>query len=291
MAKDKMDHARSVNQITISQLAIQDFVQAILSSLETQQIIKDFANTLKKYIDFDSYDFKNPLLNISFGTAKANYPFHNSYKLKIDNIELGQLIIFRQKQFSLKEAQQLDEYITLLLYPLKNAYTHYKVLQSTLYDPLTRLHNRKILDETLAREFTLFKRYQHPLTLLSLDIDNFKNINDSYGHVSGDIVLKNIGQIIINAIRDSDIAFRLGGEEFLIIANNTTLMGAKEIASRIQKIVQKDEINTNNQSIKYSLSIGIAQAKQQDTPTSLLSRSDKALYQAKNLGKNRFHTL
>ncbi len=138
-------------------------------------------------------------------------------------------------------------------------------------------------------EFDRSKRYGHELSLLALDIDHFKNINDTYGHQAGDKVLESISQCCNELIRNSDIFGRLGGEEFSILLPETDLNSAKQTAQRVLDSVSNLKVNYDNQVIQFTTSIGIAQVtKQCVSLEQLMKESDDALYKAKNAGRNRF---
>jgi len=155
-----------------------------------------------------------------------------------------------------------------------------------LKDPLTGVNNRAAMDSTLSRELELARRHKTPLTLVTLDIDKFKRINDTHGHLAGDHVLKNVVNTVAECIRSSDILFRYGGEEFTIILSNTGIRGATLLAERIRKAIESRTITVNNQRIPLTISIGLATADASDTHESLFDKADAALYQAKSAGRN-----
>ncbi|WP_156101108.1 GGDEF domain-containing protein [Thermus scotoductus] len=151
-------------------------------------------------------------------------------------------------------------------------------------DPLTNLRNRRYLDLVLERELFRVQRYRRPLSLLVLDLDNFKRINDTHGHPVGDRVLKALARCLEEHIRQSDRAVRLGGEEFAVLLAETPLAQAVRMASRLRQAVATLRVFPAE---GISVSIGVAEARPEDSPLSLLKRADDALYQAKRRGKNR----
>ncbi|QWK22496.1 GGDEF domain-containing protein [Thermus antranikianii] len=151
-------------------------------------------------------------------------------------------------------------------------------------DPLTGLRNRRYLDLVLERELFRVRRYRRPLSLLVLDLDNFKQINDTHGHPVGDRVLKALARCLEEHIRQSDRAVRLGGEEFAVLLAETPLAQAVRMASRLRQAVAALRVSPAE---GISVSIGVAEARPEDSPLSLLKRADDALYQAKRRGKNR----
>jgi len=159
--------------------------------------------------------------------------------------------------------------------------------QNALTDSLTGCVNKKEI-EYLAEEFLKnFLRYNNPLSILMFDIDFFKKVNDTYGHLAGDLVLKEVSKTIKNLIRDSDVCGRFGGEEFIVLAPNTKLNGALKLAERIKKTIENKKFEFESQIIKVTVSIGITSASKTDSVFSLIERADKALYAAKENGRNR----
>jgi len=159
--------------------------------------------------------------------------------------------------------------------------------QNALIDPLTGCVNKKET-EYLAEEFLKnFLRYNNTLAILMLDIDFFKKVNDTYGHLAGDLVLKEVSNTIKSLVRDSDVCGRFGGEEFIVLAPNTKLNGALKLAERIRKTIEKTKFEFESQIIKVTISIGITSASKTDSVFSLIERVDTALYAAKENGRNR----
>ncbi|MDW7971852.1 MAG: diguanylate cyclase [Thermodesulfovibrio sp.] len=168
-----------------------------------------------------------------------------------------------------------------------------KEMEKQLYtlsisDTLTSLYNRRYQLEMLRNAKNKADRYGEPFSILMIDIDNFKSINDQYGHNMGDLVLKKVSNIFIKNVRASDIVSRWGGEEFLILLPNTQLDGALTIAERIRSQVEAINIETLP---KITVSIGVTSYKISETIEKLISRADKALYEAKISGKNNVKVL
>ena len=156
-------------------------------------------------------------------------------------------------------------------------------------DPMTHLYNRRYFHEIAAKLFEISKREKHIMSIVMIDIDNFKSINDTYGHSVGDSVIKNLANLLSIHTRSSDIVTRFGGEEFVILLPNTNLIGAQRIASKIKDIVENYIIELNDeQKVMFTISIGISTIHQDDKNIEdSLQRSDKALYRAKESGKNK----
>ena len=142
------------------------------------------------------------------------------------------------------------------------------------------------MESTLKREIGLAQRHNNPLSVILLDIDHFKKINDHYGHLHGDQVLAKVAQCAKETIRDSDIIFRYGGEEFLILLTNTSLDGACLLGERIRNEIMKLQM-ADLPSAKVTVSLGVATLHSGDEQQNFIDRADKALYQAKEKGRNR----
>lgn len=161
--------------------------------------------------------------------------------------------------------------------------------QRAVTDGLTGLYNHAHFKELLALEFARCKRYGAPLTLLLVDIDYFKKINDTYGHLTGDVVLRRVAHALRGQVRDCDWVARYGGEEMSILLPSTDLKGALVVAERIRRFV-RDMVFFTEEKVQVppiTVSIGVAQQRKSDTPTELINRADQALYQAKSSGRNQ----
>ena len=153
-----------------------------------------------------------------------------------------------------------------------------------MIDTLTKTLNRYAIDREMTYYISVAQRHSVPFSLLMLDIDYFKKINDSYGHYTGDVVLKNISKLMSKNIRKIDKLGRWGGEEFIIILHTTSEDIAKKIAEKLRKVIENHTIDTK---YKITASIGVTSYKEGDTKKSLLARVDDALYRAKKKGRNR----
>jgi two-component system cell cycle response regulator len=158
-------------------------------------------------------------------------------------------------------------------------------------DPLTQLLNRRALTERIATEMERATRHDSSLALLMIDLDHFKKVNDSYGHLVGDDVLRDIGRLLLNTIRGSDIVARYGGEEFVLLLPETDEVGAVSFAERIRTAVEAYEFDRGDDqpALKLTASIGVSvfPAARVETVEDLFSRADSALYRAKADGRNR----
>lgn len=163
------------------------------------------------------------------------------------------------------------------------------VYTSSIKDSLTQLYNRRALEDIIPREFSRAQRNQSELSIIIVDIDHFKDINDSLGHQVGDIVLTKIGEILRTKLRKQDLGFRYGGDEFLIILPDTNTENAMIVANKIRKSIANCTF-TPNQTEPWTASFGISQLNKNEQWATLIQRADEALYSAKSNGRNAVHT-
>jgi len=156
-------------------------------------------------------------------------------------------------------------------------------------DYMTKLYNRRYFEKISSHSFDLVKRQKQKMCLLMIDIDNFKNINDKYGHPIGDMVIINLANKLLKLQRKSDISSRFGGEEFVVLLSNTSIEGAKVVAEKLIKNVESSIIKIDEHKINFTISIGVSEVdiNNENNVSNTIIRADKALYEAKNNGKNQ----
>ena len=174
--------------------------------------------------------------------------------------------------FSLTDITKLKEKSNLLEYQVS-------------HDKLTGLFNRNKFDDIYSKEIKRAKRYGNDLSMVIFDLDNFKQINDNYSHLTGDEVLKEVANITLNSVREQDISVRWGGEEFLVLLPQTNLAGAVTTANKIRNSIIAQTISSK--SLNITASFGVAQFSENDDESSFMLRSDNLLYEAKRTGKNK----
>jgi diguanylate cyclase (GGDEF)-like protein len=168
-----------------------------------------------------------------------------------------------------------------------------KLAEGALQDPLTGLYNRRHLEERLASELSAAQRHGRPVSLLMCDVDHFKGINDEYGHLAGDETLKMVAFVLRGAVRKEDVLARYGGEEFIVIARETQLEGARSLAERIRRAVERSRCSWQGRdlgvtvSIGVTVSVGLSEFVEGRTERELLEAADRALYLAKQAGRNK----
>jgi diguanylate cyclase (GGDEF)-like protein len=202
------------------------------------------------------------------------------------NEELGRLnYSYEQIVLELTQAKQNAEQLAIELKRSND-----KLRELALRDSLTCLYNHRYFYEVLESQIQNSLRYNHPVSLLLMDVDHFKRVNDTYGHPAGDLVLKEISQILVKLVRRSDIVARYGGEEFAVILPETGIVSAKVLAQRLRRGVEQLKVKYNNILISVTISIGLASSDMDGievTRESLIAKSDHALYKAKSKGRNK----
>ncbi|CDF97055.1 MULTISPECIES: GGDEF domain-containing protein [unclassified Pseudomonas] len=274
--------ARSVN---LSQLR-QQLSQQLQTSLEPQRILGLFFREVQRLVPLDAlaYQHKPSDLRLEFGQRGHHLL---SYNLSHEEEQLGELVFRRNQRFSDAEQSDLESVMSTLLFPLRNALLYRAATQSALRDPLTGTGNRIAMDQVMEREIDMARRHMQPLSLLMLDIDHFKRINDTYGHGAGDEVLKAVAESIKDQLRNVDMVFRFGGEEFLILLSNTSREAAATIGERLRYAAQLQDYFAAGVRIELTVSLGCATLLPGESMESLLRRVDSALYVAKREGRNR----
>lgn len=201
------------------------------------------------------------------------------------SIQMLELLLAQRRHELLQQHEKLKQTVKARTLELEQAKQAAESLART--DVMTGLNNRRAFFEFGSLIEKNSKRNQHYFSVLMIDIDKFKQVNDQFGHDIGDITIISLAQCIKETVRDSDIAARIGGEEFAVILPESSVENALEYATRIQQRIAQERITTPQRSFTYTVSIGIAAFKNMsDTLNSVLKRSDDALYQAKSDGRN-----
>lgn len=282
---NSLEVAPSVGQ-PIEELAPLQFCFNLQSTLELYNLMKIFHQNLKQVISYQSFSFNHRESKHKFEIGKEQ-TYHARYDLKIDETFLGEICISKSVAFTQEEIIKFENLLSYLLLPLRNALRYEKAIKLSMIDPLTNLFNRQAFDLTLNREIEVAKRHRSHLSLLVLDIDFFKQINDTHGHQAGDQTLISFSEKLKQIHRQSDMIFRYGGEEFGLILPNTHLDGAVQVAERICKSTAKSPVQFDDKSISMTVSIGIATYLDTENAKRFFSRADGALYSAKAKGRNQ----
>lgn len=207
-------------------------------------------------------------LNSTNGTYVNGQLSERSMLTSGDKIELGDVII----RYTLND--EIEEKY------------HSKLYDFATTDALTGLNNKRFIMNEIKNQIRIAKRNARKLSLMIIDIDDFKKLNDTYGHIAGDIFLKKTSFNLNQLLREQDTAGRFGGEEFIILLPETNIDGAVVLAERIRRVIEDSKILFENKSIKTTISIGVAEFNN-EKPEELVNKADKELYKAKNSGKNK----
>lgn len=186
------------------------------------------------------------------------------------------------------QIQTVRAAVNHLALALRNAMAYSQVKTKAEYDGLTRIHNRASFDEKLLEELKRHQRYRHPLSLLLLDLDHFKSVNDDYGHKAGDTVLRSIGRVLAQSLRSTDFAARYGGEEFVVLLPQTSEDEAWLLADRLRSEIARQQFTAHDKEFTVTASIGVASMKPGSLSKvrDLVQEADAALYLAKHNGRN-----
>lgn len=260
-------------------------ISVLQTTLDCNALIEIFSQEISVMIPHQSILYEHPSqsTHIEIGTSAKH---SCSYQLAAAGQDLGRLTITRKKKFNLQETVLFENLLCSLVYPLRNALLYKGALTAALRDPLTGVNNRAAMNSAIIREIELARRHDTPLSLIALDIDRFKQINDEYGHTAGDYILKSVAERISDCIRSSDMLFRYGGEEFTILLSNTCREGALLLAERIRRAIYTGAYQYGDVMIPTSASLGVACLNSDDDAGTLFERTDTAMYDAKNSGRN-----
>ncbi|MCK9619474.1 MAG: GGDEF domain-containing protein [Methylobacter sp.] len=263
-----------------------DISSALQTTLEFNELIAIFSTKIANKIPHSAFIYTNTEFDLE--VKSGVFTRHScNYALKVEQQQLGELKLMRNHRFSDSDLRLLETLLCCLIYPLKNATLFHQALKKAYTDPLTQTHNRTSFDDSIKREMSLAIRNTQSLSLIFLDIDHFKAINDTYGHECGDTTLVLSAKWIKESLRDSDIVFRYGGEEFVMLLSGTDASGAELLAERIRASIENHTIAYGMEILKITASLGVSTLRENDTLKSFVQRADKAMYIAKNKGRNQ----
>lgn len=200
---------------------------------------------------------------------------------------MGEFKLMRNYKFTAKELDLLENLLCFLIYPLKNATLYHKALKMAETDQLTQTLNRMSFNDTVKQEISFAKTHGTHLSIIFLDIDHFKIVNDNYGHDCGDVVLVSVAKLIKANLRKTDTIFRFGGEEFVILVNEMDLAEAELLARRIRASIENNILVYDMKPIKVTASLGVSTLYTDDSFDTFVKRADNAMYKAKKHGRNQ----
>jgi diguanylate cyclase (GGDEF)-like protein len=164
-----------------------------------------------------------------------------------------------------------------------------RLYEETTVDSLTRVHNRRFVDKRFDEELAYAQRHQSELSVVMLDIDYFKHINDRHGHGAGDIVLRRVAEVVGDQLRTEDVLARYGGEEFLVLLRGIPHSGASAVAERVRQAIQNTQLRLGRVTVRVTISAGVASLGScpSNSKDDLMAQVDERLYRAKHLGRNQ----
>lgn len=269
----------------------QDLIVRLLKRLSTTLCLKTqlgiIAEEFASAITFDSMDYLHRIdcheFEFSIGIGGAH---HCEYRLLLEGCDYGTLLFRRRYKFSEEELNGFEILIKTVICPLRNAFRFIAMEQATLTDSLTCIGNKRAMTEDLSKATALASRHTAPWSLILCDLDHFKRVNDTHGHLVGDQVLTRAAEQIKRSLRNSDTVYRFGGEEFAILLPHTDVQAARDVADRVRLAIEDIQIKTDRETINVSASCGVAEHMKDEDFMCWLARADEALYRAKDRGRN-----
>ncbi len=262
-----------------------EVTHALQRSLDLKETLSSFFRAVQTQLPCGGlkYSFPQKRIEVQLGVEKRHSA---QYTLKIKDQSLGELVLQRHRPFSESELEDLETLISLLILPLRNALLYRDALENSLRDSLTQVGNRAAFELAIQREFQLCRRNGAYFSLLIVDMDHFKKINDENGHAVGDMTLQFVAALIRNTLRQTDQVYRYGGEEFLVILGGTAHAEALVIADRLRITLASEAFEHEEEPVRVTVSIGVGTSRDTDSRDTLFQRTDAALYQAKAQGRN-----
>ncbi|AEA33669.1 GGDEF domain-containing protein [Hippea maritima] len=290
----KLQTKLSSSPYRLDEKEIRDEIKSIVE--EKERLEEEYIESLQKKLD---KALKALIYTITtFTTSSNNYV--NTFEghieeinntIKNGNVDVDELskrligIAIKIKDTTLNMKNELEEYSKKIdeakktIEELKEKLK--KAEENLIIDPLTGVYNRRGLLHFLKIEIARAKRYKQPMSIIMADLDHFSRVNNTYGHLAGDIVLKGFCKTVKSLIRATDIAARYGGEEFIIILPNTDIDSAYEVAEKIRNAISKLKFKYKDETFSITSSFGVSQYKDDETIEKLIKRADAALYKAK----------
>ena len=277
---------RSFAASTAVNLHHYDISSALQTTLEFDELIAIFCDKIQLTIPHNGVEYSNEKFELNY--KRGIFARHScTYALKVEEQKLGELKLMRSNRFTRDELRMLESLLCCLIYPLRNATLYHQALRMAYTDALTKAHNRAALYDCLQREIKRSDRTTQPLSLVFLDVDHFKAINDDYGHDCGDLALASVASWLMDSVRGSDAVYRYGGEEFVVMLTDTDSEGAAIIAERLRSDIVAHTLAYGMEVINITASLGVCTYNGAENADGLIRRADAAMYEAKRQGRNR----
>lgn len=261
-------------------------LQTTVAFTQLISIFSNISNEIDSMIPHSAFVYTHTEFGLEVKSGIVT-PHSNSYTLKVNEQQLGELTLIRNHKFDDAEIKLLETLFCCLIYPLKNTALFQQASDRAYIDPLTYINNRASFEETVKREMSLAMRNAQNLSLIFLDINHFKAINDQHGHNCGDVMLTAVAKWIKNGVRYGDIVFRFGGEKFVILLNNTNSLDAELMAERVSLLFELNTLTYNTKTIKVTACLGVSCLREDDTIDTFVKRAVNAMYEAKKGLRNR----
>ncbi|MGB0834253.1 MAG: GGDEF domain-containing protein [Psychrobium sp.] len=284
IAKEFSDNANAPVRRALDKL---DFLQKLSVAIELQPLLAIYAREVSMRLQITGleFEYQDQVFQPKYSQGSCCVL---SSQLFLHDKSLGTMRYLSTKPLAQPQRQLIASLEQQLLQPLNNVLIFEHNRRLSLRDHLTGLGNRSYFDETLSSMKATAQREDRPFSLLMLDLDNFKQVNDQHGHAEGDAVLKQFAKILRDALRSNDYVFRFGGDEFVLLLAHSDSLNPGLVAQRIIDNVCNDALLNGHH---VTTSIGITNWQQGDCSAAMVERADKALYQAKSDGKNNYRSL
>ena len=289
ISKEREEAAAFIREIGERLIEVEgQMINSLSFAKDVQQVSSSFTDTIEvQLVDFkQSIDSSRNLSELKSAVVSRlsfiKTVLENKRKDDSTRLELAD-----------QQTQKLQQNLHDMKGEIQTAWKRAKALErELLIDPLTGIYNRRAYDRRMEEELQRFQRYHRLFSLLIFDVDNFKRINDLYGHSIGDLCLKEIINRIKPVLRKSDFLARYGGEEFIVIVPETPAEGALEMAEKLRQTVEQTKFIHKSDEVTITVSIGLTQTVPEDlTQDDIFTRADRALYNAKQAGRNRVSAL
>ena len=267
-------------------------VYRLHSALDSAEILRRFDRFMAERLDYDGLEYKAAKVARDEPRFQRGPCDGRRYgcRLRLPGAEIGEIRFYRRAKFTAAEREMLRRLSAALLHPLRNGMLYRQAVNSAERDPLTGIANRAAMDKALEREIEMSRRASSPLSVIILDIDDLKSVNDGHGHGGGDAALKTVARGMATQIRRGDGLYRYGGDEFLLLLRNTGVQGAAQLAERVRAAVERLFEPRREETPRVTVSAGVTALRANEDPLQLLRRCDGLLYAAKKAGGNRVMT-
>jgi diguanylate cyclase (GGDEF)-like protein len=260
-------------------------IALLQTTLELNPLLRLFSREVGATVPHSSVQYRNSQCSIEVAVGRSAR-YRRTFRVIVERHDLGRLTFTRGKPFTARETALLEFLLSSLAYPLRNALQYENAFQASLTDPLTGVYNRSMLESSLHREVSLARRHGVPLSLIILDIDGLKAMNDNFGHDCGDHLIKAVARSVVGTLRRTDIFCRFGGDEFALVLSSTDQRGAAILAETTRKRIAGIARIFDHQAVRVTVSMGVASLSSTDDDKTLFARADQALYRAKAAGRN-----